>query len=118
LGILVKVLQFIYLFSCAFLVIIVLLQAGKGGGLAAAFGGGGGVDSAFGAKVGGPLRKVTAVFATSFLVLAIVLAIIRSTQSRSVIDGKDLGPAPPSQEEPADDEGALLPVIRDFTGAA
>jgi len=118
LGILTKVLQFIYLLSCAFLVIIVLLQAGKGGGLAAAFGGGGGVDSAFGAKVGGPLRKVTAVFATSFLVLAIVLAIIASTRSPSVVEDGSIGPPAPSQEEPAGTDGALLPRIYDTAGRA
>jgi len=137
------ILKVIYLISCAFLVITVLLQSGKGGGLAAAFGGGGGVDSAFGAKVGGPLRKATALFATLFMVLAIVLAIMMSMRpggpvgagkSSGVIETIDEAPdaepaddapadnAPadnaPADDAPAEDDGALLLDGQDNRGVA
>jgi len=113
LGIISGILSVIYLFSCAMLVIVVLLQSGKGGGLAAAFGGGGGVDSAFGAKVASPLRKVTAVIAGLFMVLAIVLAVIQSTQPASILGEEAVvGPAreaPEQQPAPKDDEGGTAP---------
>lgn len=103
-----SILTVVYLISCAFLVITVLLQAGKGGGLAAAFGGGGGIDSAFGAKVGGPLRKATAVFAILFMVLAIVLAIMTSTRKEGVVQRNGSSVTEtiddvPDDETPADD---------------
>ncbi|MBO7722637.1 MAG: preprotein translocase subunit SecG, partial [Thermoguttaceae bacterium] len=47
---------------CLFMILIILLQRGKGGGLVGAFGGLGG-SSAFGAKTGDVFMKIT-IYAT------------------------------------------------------
>jgi len=53
-----------------FLILLVLVQRGRGGGLAGALGGMGG-SSAFGAKAGDVFTKVTVVAATVWIVLCI-----------------------------------------------
>jgi preprotein translocase subunit SecG len=61
-------------FICAIvLILIVLIQKGRGGGLSAAFGGGMG-SSLLGSKTGDFLTWVTIFLVTIFLVLAVVLA--------------------------------------------
>ena len=50
--------------TCLFLICLILIQRGKGGGLAGAFGGVGG-SSAFGTKSGDVFTRVTMVVAAS-----------------------------------------------------
>lgn len=58
----------------AFLVmIVILLQRGRGVGLAGAFGGAGGPSATFGAKTGDFLTWVTVIGATVFLIFAVLL---------------------------------------------
>jgi len=64
----------VFFIICVFLVIIVLLQKGRGGGLAGAFGGAGG-QSAFGSKTGDVFTWVTIVVVTVFLLLAMFLTV-------------------------------------------
>ena len=59
------------IFVCLFLILVILLQKGRGGGLAGAFGGGGG-SSAFGAKTGDVFTWITVVVAGVFLLLSVV----------------------------------------------
>ena len=66
-------LAILFFIICVFLILIVLLQKGKGGGLSAAFGGAGG-QSAFGSKTGDVFTWVTIVVVAVFFLLAIVLA--------------------------------------------
>ncbi len=61
--------QVLLLFLGAFLMIIVLLQRGRGGGLAGAFGGAGG-QSAFGTKAGDVFTKITVVVAVAWVLVA------------------------------------------------
>ncbi|MCH7627871.1 MAG: preprotein translocase subunit SecG [Proteobacteria bacterium] len=56
---------------CGLIILVILLQRGRGGGLAGAFGGGGS-SSAFGAKTGDVFTIVTVVLATVFLVWFVV----------------------------------------------
>ena len=56
---------------CCFLMLVILLQRGRGGGLAGAFGGAGGT-SAFGAKTGDVFTWITVVVATIFVVLSVL----------------------------------------------
>ena len=63
-------LAWMLIFVCGLLVLIVLLQRGRGGGLAGAFGGGGG-SSAFGAKTGDVFTWITVVMAFFFVLLAV-----------------------------------------------
>ena len=60
--------------SALVLIFVILIQEGKGGGLAAALGGAG--AEAFGVKAGG-INKFTAILAAIFLVSAILLAAAR-----------------------------------------
>lgn len=57
---------------CGFLMLIILIQRGRGGGLTGAFGGGGGGGGAFGAKTGDVFTWITVVVAVGFGLLAVV----------------------------------------------
>ncbi|MCA9078477.1 MAG: preprotein translocase subunit SecG [Planctomycetaceae bacterium] len=61
--------QVLLLFLGMFLMIVVLLQRGRGGGLAGAFGGMGG-QSAFGTKAGDVFTKITVVIAVAWVLVA------------------------------------------------
>jgi protein translocase SecG subunit len=65
-GILISVL---FIITCVLLILVVLLQKGRGGGLGAALGGAG--SAAFGTKVGDMMTWVTIVLTSMFLLLAI-----------------------------------------------
>lgn len=56
---------------CGFLMLVILIQRGRGSGLAGAFGGAGG-SSAFGAKTGDVLTWATVVIALFFLSVTVV----------------------------------------------
>src|SRR5437899_11464659 len=58
-----------------FLILLILIQKGRGGGLASAFGGAGG-NTAFGSKTGDVLTWATSVVFGIFLVLAITLNLL------------------------------------------
>jgi len=57
---------------CIILIVLILLQKGRGGGLSAAFGGAGG-QSAFGSKTGDVFTWATIVVVAIFLVFAMIL---------------------------------------------
>jgi preprotein translocase subunit SecG len=64
---------------CVLLVISVLLQAGKGGGLAGSFGAGGGGQALFGGRGAGTfLTKATVVLGALFFVSSVGLAFLSS----------------------------------------
>jgi preprotein translocase subunit SecG len=63
-------LALVLLFTCALLILVILLQRGRGGGLVGAFGGAGGT-SAFGAKTGDVFTWITVVVAAVFVLLSI-----------------------------------------------
>ncbi|HEV8378108.1 MAG TPA: preprotein translocase subunit SecG [Tepidisphaeraceae bacterium] len=65
----------IFIIVCLFMVLLVLIQKGRGGGLASAFGGAGG-NTAFGSKTGDVLTWATSVVFGIFLVLAITLNLL------------------------------------------
>jgi preprotein translocase subunit SecG len=79
--------KFIHYFACIGLIIIVLLQAGKSGGMAGIFGGGG-ADQIFSAPTGRSfLKKITIVMACIFLFTSLFLTKISSRIiTSSVID--------------------------------
>ncbi len=65
----------VHVFVCLFLILVILLQAGKGGGMGAAFGGGGGGGTVFGGRGAATfLTKLTAVCAGIFMLTSMVLA--------------------------------------------
>jgi preprotein translocase subunit SecG len=91
-----------YVLVCFGLVLVILLQQGKGGDIASAFGGGAS-QSAFGARSGATvLSRATTVFAILFIGGALVLTIMAQRGPGSVVGGRP-GPA----QLPA---GAALPA--------
>src|SRR5881275_355799 len=81
-----------YVLTCLILLMVILLQQGKGD-MAAAFGGGSS-QSAFGARSGATvLSKATAVLAALFMLAAMALAIMGQRGPGSVVSGA-AGPAP------------------------
>jgi len=85
-----------------FLIFLVLIQRGRGGGLAGAFGGMGG-QSAFGTKAGDVFTKITVGVAT-FWILLCVLSINVLGRQQSLLSGT-LGSAAPEAVGPS--AGAL-----------
>ncbi len=65
----------LFLVVCGFLILLILIQKGRGGGLASAFGGAGG-NTAFGSKTGDVLTWATSVLFGVFLVLAVALNLL------------------------------------------
>jgi preprotein translocase subunit SecG len=75
----------VYVFVCLFLILVVLLQSGKGGGLGSAFGGGGTGQQIFGgAGAGNLLTRLTAVFAFTFMALSVWLAFLSSSGEQAL----------------------------------
>jgi preprotein translocase subunit SecG len=66
-----SILKLLLFFSSLWLIFLILIQRGKGGGLTAAFGGGGG-DSAFGAKAGDAFTKITIISSLVWITLCMV----------------------------------------------
>jgi len=87
----------LYVFVCFVLLMVILLQQGKGGDMASAFGGGSS-QTAFGARGGATLlAKVTAGFAALFMLGALSLAIIGERgDSGSLLRGTPAPPTPAS----------------------
>ena len=65
-------LAFLFGVVCVFLILLILIQKGRGGGLSSAFGGAGG-NTAFGTKTGDLLTWVTSIVFLVFLVLSCFL---------------------------------------------
>ena len=61
-----------FAFVCVFMILLILIQKGRGGGLSSAFGGAGG-NTAFGSKTGDVLTWVTAATFGLFVTLAMAL---------------------------------------------
>src|SRR5262245_44321838 len=87
----------LYMLVCLSLMLVVLLQQGKGGDIANAFGGGAS-QAAFGARSGATvLSRATTVLAVLFMVGALALGIMRQkTSGGSVIGGRAPAPTTPA----------------------
>ena len=71
----------VHVLVCLALILVVLLQSGRGGGLAGAFGGGG-AQTLFGGRGAATLlSKATAWLAVGFMVMSILLAVLSSRGS-------------------------------------
>jgi preprotein translocase subunit SecG len=91
----------VHVVVCLFLIIVVLLQSGKSGDIAAAFGGQGS-QTAFGPRgTATALSKATTWSAVIFMVTSITLSVMaqrRSSATGSVLEGVK---AAPTQTKPA-----------------
>ena len=95
----ITLIYLIHIFVCFFLVIVVLLQSGKSGDIAAAFGGQGS-QTAFGPRGAATvLTKATTWSAIIFIVTSITLSILTARaggHSKSVLSGETA----PTQSQP------------------
>jgi preprotein translocase subunit SecG len=77
----VYLLTTLHVIFCLFLILVILLQTGKGGGMGSAFGGGGS-STVFGPRGPGSfIAKLTGVVATLFMVTAMLLAYLSSSKA-------------------------------------
>ena len=74
-GIIIGILNVVISLLSIFLIGIILIQRGKGGGLAGAFGGVGG-SSAFGTKAGDVFTKITVGLAIGWIILLMMMMVI------------------------------------------
>jgi len=65
------IITFLFVAICFLLIVVILLQKGRGGGLAGAFGGAGG-HRAFGTKTGDVFTWITVALAAMFVIVAII----------------------------------------------
>ncbi len=72
-------------FGSLFLILLVLVQRGRGGGLSGAFGGMGG-QSAFGAKAGDTFTKITVITATIWILLCMAAVRFTGNETTSILD--------------------------------
>src|SRR5215813_9431454 len=94
-------LTIVYVIVCVFLILVVLLQAGRGGGMGAAFGGSS--QTVFGgAGAGNFLTRLTVICAALFMLLSATLAYLSSGSDKALEkaaqavkareEARDLGP--------------------------
>ena len=107
----ITLLQVLFLLVCFALAVVVLLQAGRGGGLAAGFGGSGtGFELLGGRQTATFLHQATRWLGGAFLLLAFVIAILTARDNRpgSLIEREFGGqPAPVEQGTAEDLESAV-----------
>ena len=112
--ILIYVLKGIFVLTCIFLVLVILLQSGKGGDVAAAFGGAGS-QTAFGPRgAQKPLEKATIIAAVLFMVLALLFSLPGFNGQSSVVSDD----APVSQPTPTPTPSPAASVAPAATPAA
>lgn len=122
-GFVMKVAAVLFVICAVSLVLIILVQKGRGGGLSAAFGGGiaGGL---LGSKTGDFLTWVTVVLMGVFLMLAVVMAKFYKPPYSDFGEGQ--GPGPPVRQEqprpterpsPISDIGAATGDVNEGTDA-
>jgi preprotein translocase subunit SecG len=102
-------LGFSLVITALFLILLVLIQRGRGGGLAGAFGGAGG-QSAFGTKAGDVFTKITVAVA-GFWILLCILAINLLGRPTSLISEGLGGAAPPPGAPVAPGGGPATPPV-------
>lgn len=89
------IMNLILLLASLFLILLVLIQRGKGGGLAGAFGGAGG-SSAFGSRAGDTFTRVTIYVAAVWILL--IMFLIKMVQ-----------PTTPLRENPSIERAPVAP---------
>jgi len=100
----------VYVITCLVLVLVILLQQGKGGDIANAFGGGAS-QAAFGARSGATvLSRATTVGAIIFVLGAIMLGIMGQRGPGSVVGGRAVPGAPTAPPAGATLPGSAAPA--------
>ena len=93
----------VFLFICVILTLVVLVQKGRGGGIAGAFGGSGG-NTAFGAKTGDVLTWATSIIFGLFIIFAVFLNLVANQigtpHKTATVAGTTTTPTPTSPAAP------------------
>ena len=101
----------VHVIACIFLIVVVLLQAGRGGGFSD-MAGGGQASSVFGTQTNQFMTRLTEVFAVIFVVTSLSLAIMSSQRGKSLVEKRRFDmpkaattapvvPPAPASEKPA-----------------
>jgi len=107
--IVIYILKGIFVVTCIFLVLVILLQSGKGGDVAAAFGGSGS-QTAFGPRgAQKPLEKATIIAAIIFMLLALLFSLPAFNGQRSVVT--DEAPAVQPTPTPSPAASVVPPAV-------
>jgi preprotein translocase subunit SecG len=102
---LITLVTILHVLVCVFLILVILLQAGKGGGMGAAFGGAG-AQTVFGGRGAQTLLgKVTSISAAIFMLTSVTLA-YNASRSSSVVQRTG---APATQQLPPQGQSPLAP---------
>jgi preprotein translocase subunit SecG len=94
-------LNYVLFFLGLFLILLVLIQRGKGGGLAGAFGGAGG-SSAFGSRAGDTFTRIT-IYTAAIWILLIMFMIKMTQDTRPLKDSPTIDARQPM--DPGDPAG-------------
>ncbi len=114
-GFIVKIFAVLFVICSVALVLVVLLQKGRGGGLSAAFAGGA-ASGILGSKTGDFLTWVTIVLVGAFLALAVVLAKFYKPGATTEFDtaqparqAQPVQPLPEDIEQPMEEIPSVAP---------
>ena len=115
----IYVLYTIYILAAVFLILVILLQSGKGGDVASAFGGAGS-QTAFGPRgAQKPLEKATIYSAITFMLMALIFSLPGVTGGKSVVKDPGKTPAPaPSVATSASPAASIAVTATSATPAA
>ena len=100
--------QFVFVFAAILMVLIILIQKGKGGGLSGAFGGVSG-QTAFGTRTADVLTKFTMGLAIAWILMAMLLVVWMKPRQVGIFAGGQAGqeaPAEAGEPEPGESEEA------------
>jgi preprotein translocase subunit SecG len=106
--ILTDISSIVFLFVGLLLIFVILLQRGRGGGLAGAFGGAGG-QSAFGTKAGDVFTRITIGIAVVWVTMAVLTGYAMTYEA----DKPRFGGGEQAQTKDVGREGAVEPVPAD-----
>ena len=104
-------LMVVHVFASIVLILVILMQAGRGSGLSEMFGGTS-TQTIFGTSAAKFLTKATAVCAVLFIITSLSLAILSSRRSRSLMAAQpvEVGEEAESQELDMPIEDETIPI--------
>ena len=107
------VLLVIHVIACMVLIAVILLQAGRGGGLSEAFGGSE-TQSLLGTQAPVILKKATTISAIAFLITSLLLGMLTARRGRSLFQQMRSPVMPTPVSQPV--EGQTVPVSQPGQG--
>ena len=75
----------VHYIACIVLIVVILLQAGRGHGLTGGGFGGDSTQSLFGTRTSSFMTKATSIAAIGFLITSLTLDIVRSSKAKSLL---------------------------------